>query len=88
MAFSLRLPKLSGGPVEIPKIFAETPKVLEILKNIVEILKFFEKRQMLTLSGDFRDFAVFGPVLNLTANIWVRSLQRLSGDSELNNFSK
>jgi hypothetical protein len=69
MTFSLRSTKLPGRPAEIPKIFAETPKLSEISKNFVEIPKISEKRQMLTLSGDSGYFCgVSGPILNLTAS--------------------
>ena len=64
MAFSLRLPKLSGGPVETPKKIPKIPKVSEIF---AEIPKFSEKREMLTLSRDSGDFCgVSGPILSLT----------------------
>jgi hypothetical protein len=78
--FLLGYLSFSSGPAEIPNIFAKTPKVLEISKNFVEISKFFEKRQMLTLSGNSGDFCgVYESILNLTASFWVR---RISGDSE------
>jgi hypothetical protein len=80
MAFSLRSPKLSGGPAETPKIFAETPKVSEIPKNLWRLRRFL--REMLTSFGDFGYFCgVSGPVLNLTASFCVRSLRRFFGDS-------
>ena len=66
MAFSLRLPKLSGGPAETPKKIPEIPKVSEILEIFVEILKISKKREMLTLSGDSGHFCgVSGPILSL-----------------------
>ena len=83
MAFSLRLPKLSGGPVETPKKTLEISKVSETPKIFAEISKFFDKREMLTPSGDSENFCgVSGPLLNLTASFWVRSLRRFSEDSE------
>jgi hypothetical protein len=51
MPFSLGSTKLSGRPAETPKIFAKTPKVLEIPENVAEIPKISEKSHMLTLSG-------------------------------------
>jgi hypothetical protein len=58
MAFALNSPKLSGRPAQTPKIFAETPNVLEIPVNFVEIREIFEKREMLTLSRDSRYFCL------------------------------
>jgi hypothetical protein len=82
MAFSLRSPKLFGGSEATLKISVEASKVLEIPENFVEILKISEKREMLTLSVDFRDFhRVPGPILNLMASFWIRSLRRFFGDS-------
>ena len=76
MVFSLRLPKLSGGPVETPKKIPKIPKVSEIF---AEIPKFSEKTEMLTLFGDSGDFCgVSEPVLNLIASFWVQSLRRFS----------
>ena len=39
MVFSLKLPKLSSGPAETPKIIPKIPKVLEIPDIFVEIPK-------------------------------------------------
>jgi hypothetical protein len=65
MVFSLKLPKLSGGLVETPKI------IPEILK-VPEILEISHKREMLTLFRDFRDFCgVSGSISNLTVSFWI-----------------
>ena len=43
MAFSLKLPKLSSGPAETPKIIPKIPKVSEILEIFAEIPEISEK---------------------------------------------
>ena len=44
MVFSLRLPKLSGGPAETPKKIPQISKVSEIPEIFVEIPKISEKK--------------------------------------------
>ena len=66
MAFSLKLPKLSSGPVETPKIIPKIPKVSEIPEIFAEIPEISEKWEMLTLFEDSGDFCgVSGPILSL-----------------------
>ena len=54
MVFSLRLPKLSGGPAENPKKISEILKVLETPKIFAKILKFPEKRENANFVWRFR----------------------------------
>ena len=82
MAFSLRLPKLSGGHAETPKKILRNSIGFRNSGDFAEISKISEIREMLTF-GDFEHFCeVSGPNLNLTDSFWVRSLRRFSRDSE------
>jgi hypothetical protein len=81
MEFSLRSPKLFGGPAETRKILRKLRK-FQSFRRILWRFRRFLRKEMLTLSGDSGDFCgVSRTVLKLTASFWVRSLLSIFRDS-------